>query len=321
MLSALVFAGVYGVGVLVSFLSGDLQRFLNEPRYLWPPISAGLSSFALGRLPRAIGDLWTKWAPWLANPDVELIAFQAAIPGLLTRGFWLIALLVLGLYGQYLFMEDPWAIGILRPDIYRFIYVIWAPTVAYFAGGAGAVAAFGLGAFAHHAAKVLDLKRGFILGRGKAALQPFNQVLWMLWGLTVLPILAFGLLNGLVNVTTGGGTLDQFVWAAVEAVLVVISIVVPQRQMNHLLEREKAEELRLLREELADASIVPGGASTQEAVQALVRHQHLLYQIEEAKAFVPTLVDTRFAVQIGISVTAIVAANVALRTVLARFLP
>lgn len=98
------------------------------------------------------------------------------------------------------------------------------------------------------------------------------------------------------------------------------TLVLPQLLMNRLLAGEKARELQSLRSELQEAATPPHERDAFEVLQRMQRHQHLLHEIQEAKAFVPSLVDTRFALQIGTSMTGIVLANVVLRTVISRFL-
>src|SRR6266571_1706260 len=247
--AALVFLAVYGVAAFFALLSGDLYRFLTDPRFLVPAVSASLSSYVVGYVPRAMGVLWTSLTPWLGNPE-ELAAFQTAIPALLMRAFWIFAVVILGLFSQWLFVEDPWVRDFMRPDIFHLAYVIQAAAVAYFMGGAAAIATVGLGLFTHRAARVLDLKRGFVLHGGKRALQPFNQLLWVLWVLFALPTIV----GGLVNVATSGPAFSSVAWASFAVLLALLSIVVPQLLMNQLLAKEKAQEVQALRAELAETA-------------------------------------------------------------------
>ena len=90
--------------------------------------------------------------------------------------------------------------------------------------------------------------------------------------------------------------------------------------MNRMLTREKSQELRLLQEELSEASALPNDAEAVEVLRRMHRMQLLLYQIQKVETFVPTLADSRFLVQISLSTTAIVLANVVIRTAIEGFL-
>jgi len=54
------------------------------------------------------------------------------------------------------------------------------------------------------------------------------------------------------------------------------------------------------------------------SIQGLQRQQYLLFQLQEAKAFSQTLVDTRLFLQISTSITGIVLASILLRFLLVR---
>ena len=107
-------------------------------------------------------------------------------------------------------------------------------------------------------------------------------------------------------------------WAPLLLLLAFLAAVfVPQLFMNRLLSREKAEEVSALRLELADATKLSDEAHTEEILRQILRHQHIASELGRAEAFAPTLIDTRFIVQIAVSVTAIFLANLLLRTILA----
>ena len=207
-------------------------------------------------------------------------------------------------------------------EVFNFFVLVTAFVNGYFFGAAFSMIGIGLGLLTRRISNTLDLKRGFILHGGKAALQPFSQLLWMTWTAFALPVIAIFGLALATTVMPAGGSLRFYniITLLVLGALIAPSIVAPQLFMNRLLARQKARELQALRQELEEAASTPESADTPDILRRIQRQQYLLYQIQKTEAFAPTLVDARFVLQIGTSVTGILLANVVLRTVIARFL-
>ncbi len=319
-LSLLLFAFLYAAGAAFATVDGVLPQFLRDYRWLVPLGIPALTSFGAGYTPRALDRFWTGLRPWLANPTEELAVFQAGIRNQLTRFFWPTAVIMFVFSAQFgIFLDSPgnWARDYPRYAALRGATLLSAPFVAYFVAGIFSMIGFGLGSLVRRL-QALDLKRGFILQGGKALLRPFNDLLWVTWGSTLLIVLLVALTSGV-----SGGPLELMglLSFAVTMAVSLPLIVMPQLHMNRWLAHEKAQELLALRQELDEAASIPPTANAAEAVRYLVRHQHLLHQVQRVEAFSPTLVDARFVLQIGTSFTAILLANVALRTLLARVLP
>jgi hypothetical protein len=189
--SLLLFAAIYGIGCLFALISGDLERFVRDLRQFGPIGVITFSSLLLSYAPFRMERLWTAVEPWLANdPEVVSVA-KARTRGLLTRFFWLTGLIWAAAMVPFAVMAPDaagnWYQGYPDPSVFVWWNVLFIPMVGYFAGAATALGVFGLSVFASHTFRVLDLRRGFILEGGKAALKPFNQMLWTVWGLFGFP--------------------------------------------------------------------------------------------------------------------------------------
>jgi hypothetical protein len=66
---------------------------------------------------------------------------------------------------------------------------------------------------------------------------------------------------------------------------------------------------------------LPENANELTVLRSMHRFQVLLHDLQQVESFNPNFIDTRFVVQIALSVTAILLANVLLRTLLAGLLP
>ena len=320
-LSLLLFAVLYGFALLLALIAGEVPQFVRDIRYLFMLLMPAFGSFALGYIPRTMALLWAGIRPWLANTEEQIAALQTTTPDLLSRFFWPCVVIIGTVVVPYTIPGgDPWARDYAHPGIIEKVSLLAAPFLIYFIGALFAIASIGLGLLAHRLSRAADFMRGFILHGGKAALQPFNALLWVVWGTFTLPFILMVVVLIAVDPTSTDELADAVQYLVMVA-MVVPTLVVPQLFINRLLAREKAEELRALRAELEEAAAPPQTRDTFEVLQRMQRHQHLLHEIQEMKAFVPTLVDTRFVIQIGTSFTAILLANVALRTILARMLP
>lgn len=316
-LSCLIFALVYGYSILMAALAGELSHFLGDPRWLVFGILPAGTAYTLGTIPRAVERFWQNIRPWLADPDQKIAAYQAATPTVLMRFFWPIALFFSVVVGINVYVELPgnWAQDYAHPQLLASGALFGAPFVGYFFGGAASVATCGLGLFAYRLRRTLDLKPGFILLGGKAVLQPFNHLLATIWLTVALPVVVFLILDA---PTSGTLFILYFAQAFPVVLLTVPSLVVPHLFMNRLLAHEKGRELSALRRELEEVAAVPTSRDVFEVLERIHRHQHLVYQIQKAEGFTPTLVDMRLLLQIATSIAGILLANILLRSVVAR---
>lgn len=327
---------VHSYVALSAFAAGDLPRFLGDIRWLIITAITALPGFALGYLPGAIHRFIEGLRPWLANSDDEIAAFEASIPNLLTRFFFASAIF----WGAFMVLStalnsagdgNPWGVGYPNPEWLIYGGYAFAPLFAYFFGGGTSVMTAGLGLFVYRMTKTLDLKRGFVFGGGKAVMRPFNRLLIVIWSTFTLPVvLLFGAGMAVYGPDLGQSTVRNSEGAVglatagvpfvIMFVVLALTVILPQLLMNRLLAREKREELQELHSELAAVSTPAEDADTATLVRGLQRQQYLLHQIQEARSYRPTLVDTRFVVQVGTSITGIVIANVLLRLLITQIL-
>jgi hypothetical protein len=179
------------------------------------------------------------------------------------------------------------------------------------------MATIGLGTLVQRMSQSLRFRRGFTFEGGKRALQPFNQLLWLIWGV-MTPTLFMVVV---ANVALSTAALSNVLVTAVMALLTLGSVVVPQLFMNRLLRGAKERELRGLRNELGQVAALPTQASADESIRRLLRHQQLRFEFRQTEAFAPTLIDVGFALQILLSVSATILANALLQAPLDRLLP
>lgn len=319
----ILFAITYGIGALIAFRAGILPRYLGDYPSLVNFALPALAAYTLGYAPRALDYFWRNIRPWLANSEEEITTLQAAAPNLLMRFFWVGMVIAGGGTALYAFFPQEPSIGTATlPEIFRDITLLAAPFMGYFFGGAISVATFGLGLFARSIGQDLDLKEGFVVQGGKSALQPFNWLLWVVWATFTLPLIVSTLLSFAIQpaATDPLFITINLITIAVVVVFTIPTIVVPQLFMNRFLAREKTEELKALQRELGEVADFPAPQDPSVALPRLIRHQHLVYQIQQVQSFTPTLVDARFVVQIGTSVVVILIANIVMRTVFAGLL-
>ena len=107
---------------------------------------------------------------------------------------------------------------------------------------------------------------------------------------------------------------DAILWIVI-ALLLALQLS-SQRPINQLLAAEKAATLGTFRERL-DRDRVEVDDEPLGALRRLNRVQILLHDLHTVESFAPTLVDSRFVVQISLSVAASLIANILLQTVLA----
>ena len=317
--SVLLFIALYAVAASVAALAGELPRFVRDIRWLAPLGLPALNSLVLSYVPRIMDRWWDGLVPWLSNSDEEIAALRAMSPRILTRFFWPLAIFLTALVGQYVVVGAPgnWTHDYRHPQVLSAVSLIAAPFVGYFVGGAAAVATIGLGMLVRRMSRPLQFRRGFTLEGGKEALRPFNRLLWLIWGVMTPTLLVVLVADAALSPAALGSVLTT----ALAIAVTLSSVVVPQLFMNRWLHGAKERELGGLRNELRRAAATPRHAGAGEGVRRLLRHDHLLYKLHRAEAFAPTLIDTGLALQILVSVTATILADVLLHTPVADWLP
>jgi hypothetical protein len=315
----LLFFALYAVGILGAALAGELPKFVRDVRWLAPLGLPALNALILSYAPQILDRLWDEFVPWLSNPDDEIAALREAAPRLLMRCFWPMAIFVTLLVGQYVVVNAPenWTQDYQNPQVLAAVTGIAALFDGYFIGGSAAMATIGLALLVRRMRQSLRFRRGFTFEGGKRALQPFNQLLWLIWGV-MTPTLFVVLV---ANVALSKVALSNVVVTAVMALLTLGSVVVPQLFMNRLFRAAKERELQGLRDELGQVAALAEPAGADEGIRRLLRHQQLRFEFRQAEAFAPTLIDAGFAIQILLSVSATILANALLHAPLSRLLP
>jgi hypothetical protein len=103
---------------------------------------------------------------------------------------------------------------------------------------------------------------------------------------------------------------DAILWIVI-ALLLALQLS-SQRPINQLLAAEKARALNAFREDL-NRERVEVDDEPLGALRRLNRVQILLHDLHTAESFAPTLADGRFVVQIALSVSASLIANILLQ--------
>lgn len=322
LLALIPFAFNYGLGVLLAIWDGELSGFLLD--YRWPVLFALLviACWTLGYVPRASGQLLVSLRPWLRNSDEEIEAFRGATPELLMRCFWISAAIWGGFTVLWFVVPgaDSWSPDYAHPEIIHRMPLLLAPSMAFFVGASFSMVSMGLGLFTQRISRDLSLKRGFVLQGGRASLQPFNRLLRNIWITFTLPAIVWVVVVFAINAPRLSGPWLAAVNTGVLVLggaLAIPTLVLPQLFMNRWLAKEKADELQALQSELAEVASLPQTGDPLDALPRLLRHQHLIYQIQRVQGFTATLVDAKFVMNIASSIVVIVLANIAIRTLFA----
>lgn len=317
---SIVFFGVLcGIVALSGLAAGELSSVIRDPTlWLTGAVPPATTSFAIGYAPRAMDRLWTSIQPWMTTSAEQMALFRAEMPKLLARFAWL-GMLVLAL------ATSPWVFVDQETGGFSFANLTMTPNVLmlallpfwfYFVGIALAIATVGMGLLAHRMSRTLHFRREFILSGARTAFRPFNRLLWVIWLTVTFPLIASSVVTNPLLSDRSFHPIDAL--SFLSGLLIILpTIVVPQLFMNRLLAREKANEVQVLRQEVEEASDGPEAEDTIGVLRRIQRHQYLVYWLQRTESFSPTLVDTRFVLQIATSITGIVLANVILRAVLA----
>ncbi len=314
--SVAIFVYCFLIGLAGAVATGGVNLYVRDLAWLFGNVFVAGGAFALAYAPKGVERFFASMRPWLANSPAEIASEESATLRLLYRGVLPLTILLLVVAVANVTVKDPRYSSAGLDNLYMWMNISGSPTYAFFGGGTAAVAIFGLAAVAYRLRR-FDLKPGFILQGGKAALQPFNQLLWVVWGTYAFPALltvAF-----FIGGTTNTQQLDRRQVQVITigslvfiAVLIIPSIVLPQLLMHRWLSKQKAEELAHIHRELQATAALPLHPEAVDVQARVLRHQHLLYELQQAQAFRPTLTDARFFIQIGGSIALAIASNILL---------
>ena len=306
----------YGGSLAIAWRAGDAVAFLTDPRWLVACVIVTLCAVQLVILPRAIDRLWESLRPLLADPDGELPRLRAATRQLLARFFPLSVSVWLAFAGVW-FVTNSWAEQFRHPALGRVLNVfVGRVFIPYFQGCAASFSTIGLWLLVRRLVRETQFRPGALVSAGRPALKPFNDVLWRAWVFSLIIVV----LVGAVSVPPGGRVVreeDVVLWIVIAGLMSLIFSA--QRAMTALLARERSRELAALRARI-DAERQLASGDSLDVLRSLHRVQLLLHDLRRAETFTPSLVDTHFVVQILLSVSATLIANVLLRTVIVRVL-
>lgn len=308
----------FGSSWMLAWKTGASAQFLTDPRWYLSAFAFGAFALLLAYLPGALDRLWRSLRPWLATPEKEAAAFWARSPETLMRffwpawGFWLLVIAP----GPFNPGSDPWLRDYPNPEAFRPFMIAVSIFGTYLLAATTSVAVAGLASFLQDMARDLDLKRGFILG-GKGAFAPFTRLMQVIWLTYTIPV-ALVIASNLAVSGPQAALLSprQIMSATVGVVLLALTMFLPHFYINGLLAKEKDEELRHLQAGIDQNPSVPKKADPRESLRRKVRAQVLVDQLLQARAFTPTLMDARFFIQAGASVTGIILANILIRKLL-----
>ena len=190
-------------------------------------------------------------------------------------------------------------------------------------GGATSIALVGLGRLFHELGKTLDSKADFVLRGAKAVLQPFNSPIWITCISVALPLLLTGILSVTFGYVSGHATalgLVDLVPVIILAIVVILTIAVPQIFMNRFLRKQKDEVLADISEKMSQVMEVPEGVSSEDMLRRMHRLQILTYMEIKAEKFNPTLVDAKFLVQVAAPIGTVAYAFYYIQRFIATFL-
>jgi hypothetical protein len=331
LLSIGLFSVLFICGSIISLVAGEPVGFLLDIRRIIVFSLPAFASFNITIVRQNIKKLETGLKPWIASPDADIEVFWAKTPLWLMRGFWFFALIWLAIIPSlYLFMHNivnqgsPPVSGVAAPPrTIAHVGLFMAPIVAYFMGSVTAIATMGLATLAHNLRAGLDLKEGFVLRGAKEVLRPLTHLFWVTWFTIALPLLLIGTLavtSG--NLTSGRIPLNpmDIIPLALVAVILILAVVVPQIFINRFLGKEKQEAVDNIRAQIDQAITVGEGESREDILLNMHRFQSLIYREEKVYKFSPTMIDTKFLIQLAAVITTVLSAFFGIRTFINLFI-
>ena len=317
-LALVVFALLYGSAALIS-LFGELDIFLRDFR--WPFAYGGVAwcAFYLVYLPGQIDRVWVALRPWILNPEEEVSDLRESSRKILTGGvpfcvaLWVAFSITWGL-------TNSWSIPYKEHWQPQLLNALFAPFLWYFAGIAMAVATVGLRSLVTTIATRLEFSPNLVYPAGRRGLHLLHRLLTVNWlffaVVTLCATMATTPLSGEAGaIRDDGYTIpDLLVWVLLVAIALIL--VSTQRALDTLLGRLKAGALTRLNQRLDEIAELPEDVSALDVVKKTHLLHVVTYEIQKVEAFTPTLVDGRFVLQVALSASAILIANIVLRLAL-----
>jgi hypothetical protein len=310
-----LFLILYGIGGLVATWAGNTARFYEDVRWLMPLGTITLASMVLAYVPVRLDRVLDSVQPWSRTTAEEFQAFRETAPVTLTKAFWItgpfwaLALLPFAIIDQ----ADPnqWNQG--YPDPWRYWSLMIVPVAGYFIGGATAILLVGIALLSRRMDRELTLDERFILEVGVGPLRPINRLIWLGWGWFALPAMLLAAVAFTVGNEGEELGLVNFIPLAMLFLIFLVALSLPHVFLNRLLGAAKGRIVGQLRKAINEAAAPADGADTAQLLRNMQRHQHLRYELDRVLGTAPTLFSLRYGVQVGLSITGIFLANVALK--------
>jgi hypothetical protein len=306
---------LYLSATLVALLAGQWDVFVRDFRWLVSYVGIAASAYYIAYLPKEIDRLWLALRPWIAN-ESQLNRLKdetrtiLAKPVIVCFPIWIV-------FSAIWAATNSWAIPYDAKWVPQLLNAMFAPFLWYFAGVAMGISTMGVRSLIRRIALDLEFKPGVVYPMGRQALQPFNRVLFGNWTFFVLVTLCATIATtpwsgDAADLRSDGYTLPDFLlWALFGAIgLLLVSC---QRSLDVLLGRVKASTLADLNQRFNDAAELPDNSSIIEVLRRTHLTNVIQYEIQKVETFSPTLVDGRFALQVCLSASAIIIANILLR--------
>jgi hypothetical protein len=312
----LLFACLNAVGVMLASLHGELDTYIRDVRWPASYFACALSGAYLAYLPREVARLWQPLQPWLVDPDAKLSKLKSEGPRVLASFFWP-SVAIWSIFAIYWTISNSYGDRYESANFTRTLNATYLSLLVYFVGAASSIATIGMWRFVRLISRTLDFEAGKVQ-QGKAALRPLARLLLFNW----LFYLVLTLSATLTATPLSNNALrpeDLAVWVLITPYFILL--LHGQLALNGLLAQEKAVEVARLRHLVEHEAALPENANELTVLRSMHRFQVLLHDLQQAESFNPNFIDTRFVVQIALSVTAILLANVLLRTLLAGLLP
>jgi hypothetical protein len=307
--------GLLYLSATIIALFGEWDVFVRDFRWLVSFAGVALCSFYVVYLLREIDQLWTALRPWVVDVE-QLESLKARTREILGRRVAVCLPIWIAFTGLWA-ATNSWGVPYREEWLPQALNAMFAPFLWYFGSVAMGIATMGVWALIRANASELELKPAIVFPQGRSALQPFHRLLLENWLFFVLITLCATIATTpwtgqAANLADDGYSLPDFLlWALLGGIaLVLISC---QRSLDYLLGRVKSRTLADLHHQFDETAALPADASATDVLRRMHEMNVILHQTHQVEAFTPTLVDGRFVLQVCLSVSAIIIANVLLR--------
>ena len=304
---------LYGMTGLGAARAGSLEA-LGDGIVLAGSAGLIVGAAALARLPGRTASVAAGLRPWLANGD-EMELQPALSSRRLLRFFWPGVVFGFLLQAPHLFTGSPLqAYGLDN----RWAQLLFALLFGYFVGGAIGIVAPGLTLYVRSIERNVRLRRDFLFKGGKSGLLPLNGLILSAWLTFTAPFFVLGTLATARRGQVNGVSPWEIVSELVIIGVTLTTVILPHLFINRLLRDQKSRELSEVRTALEDAAIPEPAEQPVQAVQRLIRHQHLVERLHETQAISASMIDTKSLWEIGWGVAGMVLVKEGLAVALVR---